>query len=98
MDEIRCYMRQLFTALVALNEKGIMHRDIKPSNFMYNFHTNKGMLTDFGLAQVWTELSSSYLDYALKRSLTPFPTSLSSTNQHPIRLSAPYRILQNLEI
>ncbi len=27
-------------------------RDIKPSNFLYNFSMGKGMLTDFGLAQV----------------------------------------------
>ncbi|KAJ3338806.1 hypothetical protein HDU93_009028 [Gonapodya sp. JEL0774] len=51
IDDIRCYMRQLFTALVALHDRNIMHRDIKPSNFMYNFITKQGMLTDFGLAQ-----------------------------------------------
>ncbi|KXS12166.1 kinase-like protein [Gonapodya prolifera JEL478] len=80
VDDIRCYMRQLFTALKALHEHGIMHRDIKPSNFMYNFITRRGMLTDFGLAQfqqrnVATRLVEAAKVQSSKTSKKPAATS-----------------------
>ena len=34
IQDIRCYMQALFTALAFLHSYGVMHRDIKPSNFL----------------------------------------------------------------
>jgi cell division control protein 7 len=35
-----------------LKNLGIYHRDIKPGNFLYNPETRKGILIDFGLAEI----------------------------------------------
>jgi cell division control protein 7 len=35
-----------------LKDLGIYHRDIKPGNFLYNPETKKGMIIDFGLAEI----------------------------------------------
>ncbi|XP_050380152.1 cyclin-dependent kinase C-2 C-like [Argentina anserina] len=49
--QIKCYMRQLFSAVEHCHMRGIMHRDIKASNILVN---NDGILklADFGLANV----------------------------------------------
>ncbi|CAN6708574.1 unnamed protein product [Malus baccata var. baccata] len=49
--QIKCYMRQLFSAVEHCHLRGIMHRDIKASNILVN---NEGILKlgDFGLANV----------------------------------------------
>jgi cell division control protein 7 len=52
MEDIQYYLVGLFEALAHVHENGIIHRDIKPSNFLYDFHNRKGLLVDFGLAQV----------------------------------------------
>jgi len=31
---------------------GIIHRDIKPGNYLYNKETKKGVIIDFGLAEL----------------------------------------------
>jgi cell division control protein 7 len=35
-----------------LKELGIYHRDIKPGNFLYDPDTRRGMIIDFGLAEI----------------------------------------------
>jgi cell division control protein 7 len=35
-----------------LKELGIYHRDIKPGNFLYNPDTRRGLIIDFGLAEI----------------------------------------------
>ncbi|KAK6920926.1 Protein kinase domain [Dillenia turbinata] len=47
--QIKCYMKQLLSALDHCHTKGVMHRDIKGSNLLVN---NEGILkvADFGLA------------------------------------------------
>ncbi|CAA0828394.1 Protein kinase superfamily protein [Striga hermonthica] len=48
-SQIKCYMRQLLSAIEHCHSRGIMHRDIKSSNILVN---NEGILkvADFGLA------------------------------------------------
>ena len=53
--DIAGYMRLLLEALAHVHEGHIMHRDIKPSNFLFAREgdgTYRGLLVDFGLAQV----------------------------------------------
>ena len=45
-------MRSLLTAVSQLQKLGIVHRDIKPANFLYNIESKKGILIDFGLAEI----------------------------------------------
>ncbi|TPX34150.1 hypothetical protein SmJEL517_g03136 [Synchytrium microbalum] len=52
LDEIKIYCRELFEALKHVHSKNIIHRDVKPSNFLYSRPRKRGVLADFGLAQV----------------------------------------------
>lgn len=49
---IKKYMFEMFEALAYIHERGVMHRDIKPTNFLYNTKLGKGVLVDFGLAEL----------------------------------------------
>ncbi|KAG0233841.1 hypothetical protein BGW41_001373 [Actinomortierella wolfii] len=51
LDDIRWYLRALFSALKHIHKHGIIHRDIKPTNFLYDTARKTGILVDFGLAQ-----------------------------------------------
>lgn len=52
MTEIKHYLYELLLGLKELKELGIYHRDIKPSNFLYNEGTKRGIIVDFGLAEI----------------------------------------------
>ena len=52
MEEIKHYLIELLIGLKNLKDLGIYHRDIKPGNFLYNPDTRKGMIIDFGLAEL----------------------------------------------
>ena len=43
-------MMEMFKGLKNLKDLGIFHRDVKPDNFLYDIHTKKGMIIDFGLS------------------------------------------------
>ncbi|EDO17950.1 hypothetical protein Kpol_1010p68 [Vanderwaltozyma polyspora DSM 70294] len=55
---IKKYMWELLQALNFVHSKGIIHRDVKPTNFLYNPELGRGVLVDFGLA----EMQVNYLD------------------------------------
>ena len=42
----------MLIGLKNLKDLGIYHRDIKPGNFLYNPETKRGMIIDFGLAEI----------------------------------------------
>lgn len=53
--DVAAYMRLLLESLAHVHSMHIMHRDIKPSNFMFareSDGTFRGLLVDFGLAQL----------------------------------------------
>lgn len=52
LQEVAAYMRNLCMACESIHQIGLIHRDIKPGNFYWNPSTRKGVLVDFGLAQV----------------------------------------------
>ncbi|SCU82959.1 LANO_0B07954g1_1 [Lachancea nothofagi CBS 11611] len=49
---IKKYLSELLQALSFVHSKGIIHRDIKPTNFLYNPEIGRGVLVDFGLAEM----------------------------------------------
>ncbi len=52
LEEVKHYVLELLIGLKNLKDLGIYHRDIKPGNFLYNPDTRKGMIIDFGLAEI----------------------------------------------
>lgn len=52
---IKTYMFELMKALAFIHSKDVIHRDIKPTNFLYDPFKRKGILVDFGLAELDTE-------------------------------------------
>lgn len=55
LGEMRSYMSELLKALAFTASKGVIHRDVKPTNFLYDIHTKRGVLVDFGLAEYQQE-------------------------------------------
>jgi cell division control protein 7 len=49
---VKHYVYELLVGLKNLKDLGIYHRDIKPGNFLYNPDTKRGMIIDFGLAEI----------------------------------------------
>ena len=61
MKEIKYYMYSLLQGLESLHSIGVVHRDIKQGNFLYNNVTKKGILIDFGLAEIVLYFSFVFL-------------------------------------
>lgn len=57
LEDIKYYLWELLSGLKNLKDLGIYHRDIKPGNFLYDPEHKKGIIIDFGLA----ELDPQYL-------------------------------------
>ena len=52
LENIKDYMKSLLIAIKSVHDQYIIHRDLKPNNFLYSVEKKKGVLVDFGLAQV----------------------------------------------
>lgn len=52
IEHVQHYMMELLKCMLVLKEAGIYHRDIKPQNFLYNPEKKKGVIVDFGLAEL----------------------------------------------
>lgn len=51
-------MKSILSALEYLHKSGIVHRDLKPENLLFpteNIMSTNVMVSDFGLAKIWTE-------------------------------------------
>lgn len=66
--DVRHYMRNLLIALSFTHSHGIIHRDIKPNNFLYCMKSKKGVLVDFGLAQLQADANND--DESISQSVT----------------------------
>lgn len=49
---IKKYLWEMFQGLHFIHKKGVIHRDLKPTNFLYDPFKGKGVLVDFGLAEM----------------------------------------------
>eukprot|EP00919_Chromeraceae_sp_WS-2016_P027952 GHVR01066213.1.p1 GENE.GHVR01066213.1~~GHVR01066213.1.p1 ORF type:complete len:186 (+),score=1.19 GHVR01066213.1:49-606(+) len=52
IEDVKHYIYELLIGLKNLKDIGIYHRDIKPGNFLYDTEMKKGMIIDFGLAEI----------------------------------------------
>ncbi|KAL4939390.1 hypothetical protein BDV06DRAFT_199079 [Aspergillus oleicola] len=52
-SQTRSILRDMFSALASIHEKGIIHRDIKPANILLDSPAGPAYLADFGIA--WRE-------------------------------------------
>lgn len=59
---IKMYFSELLQALSFVHSKGIIHRDVKPTNFLYNPELGRGVLVDFGLAEMQIDHSAEAED------------------------------------
>ncbi|KAJ3397382.1 hypothetical protein HDU92_008373 [Lobulomyces angularis] len=56
ISDIKLYMKALLAGTAYIHDHKIIHRDIKPGNFLYNVESGTGILADFGLCQVESDL------------------------------------------
>ncbi len=47
-----------------MSKYGVVHRDIKPSNILWDPRSKKGVLIDFGLSEIETDLDGKPIKLA----------------------------------
>ncbi len=68
IDDVSKIARQMFEALAALKERGIIHADLNPANIIYYEQKKKAALTDFGLSIKETDPLPDYIQTHYYRS------------------------------
>ncbi|EFE29607.1 cell cycle protein kinase, putative [Trichophyton benhamiae CBS 112371] len=59
VEDMRHYFKSLLEGLAFVHKLGVIHRDIKPTNFLYNPKLRRGVLVDFGLAEIMDSIRYS---------------------------------------
>jgi cell division control protein 7 len=60
-------MIELLKGISCLKSLGIYHRDIKPHNFLYNSRRKKGIIIDFGLAEIDEDVIEEIIEKKYKQ-------------------------------
>ena len=63
VELVRCIER-ISRAIDAVHGRGVLHGDIKPQNILFDPETERPMLSDFGLAELTSELKEYSNDFA----------------------------------
>ena len=66
MTDIKHYLLEMLIALQELRNLGIYHRDVKPGNFLYDLDKKRGVLVDFGIAELCPTFMKKF-DYEMFR-------------------------------
>lgn len=71
-------MIEMLKGLNQLKSMGIYHRDIKPLNFLYNMAKKKGIIIDFGLAEV----DRDYFEMVIKKKFEELQKKMPKTDKN----------------
>ena len=79
-------MIELMKGLNTLKSMGIFHRDIKPKNFLYNQIKKRGIIADFGLAEIDSGFLTMYIEKRFLSYQKKIPPSERKSNKKYLEL------------